>query len=481
MTSVSNGEIRAAIAYSNSGGSITQVIVRWRSFTLGTYSGGIQPVTINSELNVNPQGASDGGAESRNRSVNIWLNGTQVATNADAFGSNIYNCIGRLTTIRVVLSAEGRSNVASGPDKTGFALSFFDYTINLTDINPSSDFIFINPSGGKFVHLPPVSSNPGKLYYFKLKSAIPGNFIGNNVGGNGEQYQGQSIWINTYNGDSEIMDVTSRAIYINQNYACLTLFSNGTNWYIANYYPSTNQPSLSTSTTNVTNPSKIANAVSNCINIFNSTGSPRNTGDNLVYLPNASTPSMCIVAYVGDTGGGGRQNGNALLFSHANNIDENTGYNSSNFPYISTDASNDKSCGCVFISNGTYWYIVGRFYGEQWSWNNAPSTDGGFWNTLTPATNTINIIPINTFKFYILPLTVISNPGYFIIYKLTGEQNSSVIFYTHEDETSVNNVINNNTTKLYYAQSKKNSCIWFIGVNDGTRMKYYPIIGYTPH
>ena len=78
MTSVSNGEIRAALARAEVSLSGVQVEVRWRSFTLGEFTGGRQYVTINTEFSANAQGGSNGGIDTRNKRVTIMLNGAAV-------------------------------------------------------------------------------------------------------------------------------------------------------------------------------------------------------------------------------------------------------------------------------------------------------------------------------------------------------------------------------------------------------------------
>lgn len=484
MTSISGTFIRSAIAYSSQSSSGTQVIVTWRSFTLGSYSGGIQSVTINTELAVNAQGGSSGGEESQNRSVNIWLNGVQVATNADAFGTTTYTCSGRLSTIRMSLYAEGRSNIASGPTKTPWAAaSFSDYTITLQDINVGTDFIFVTPVGGKFVQLPPVASNVGKLYYFKLISAIASSDLGNN------QFANQSIWVNTYNGDSQIVDVSAPAIYIDQNFGCLTLVSDGTRWYVANYYPSYRQGALPTADPTGITGNNNGNAVMNAINNFSTDGvTGRGSTNNAVTLPSLSgTPGICVVIYSGNSSAS-RGAGNVLICRHlvVNQIDRNPSYTATNQPYILCNEST-KNTGVVFISDGTYWYIAGWFDGNNWVDNTSSSSNGGFWS-MGSANYSVDIVsttihpttPLNV--YFTLPTSIIDNPGYFHIVKIptSVETGNKVRFNTYMNGQTNTNFINDQQQEIYYQQKQTNSCLWIVGIKVGTIMRYYPIIGYTP-
>jgi hypothetical protein len=473
MTSVSNGEIRAAIRYSSSLGSTTQVIVRWRSFTLGTFSGGNQSVTINTELNVNAQGGSSGGEQSTQREVSIWLNGVQVANRADAFGSNTYTCIGRVNNIRVSLSASGRSHIAAGGSKTDYVRPNFDYTISLIDINPTADFIFVNPENSRFVQLPPVNLNPGRLIYFKLRGNIATNDLG------GDQYQGRSIWINTYNGDSQIRDVGSSAIYINQNYGCLTLFSDGVTWYVANYYPSPIQGSLASAGTTTFTGGKISTAVINTVNNFSTNSSAaRKSGDNLINLPTLSgRPAMCIVVYSGDATCT-RSWGNALLFSHSTLIDGNPAYNSgSSKAYILANEST-KNTGIVFISDGTSWFIAGWFNGSNWAVSS--STSGSNTSLGTLSSNLINVLQGTGGGIrYRLPQDLLTSPFLLLV---KARPNSTALEFTSRVSSTVGNaLINNDTQNMYFNRGTGNTCIWFVRqqiVSGDTR--YYPIISYTP-
>jgi len=500
MTSVSNGEIRAAIAYSSVAGSITQVVVRWRSFTLGEFTGGRQYVTINTEHSVNAQGGSSGGEESANKRVTIRLNGVAIIANQDAFGSNTYSCAGRLNSISVELSAQGQSNIgAGGLGKTGFATARFDlYTINLTDINPGTDFVFVDTTLPKFVRLPPVNSNPGRLLYFKLKGAIPTNELGNNVNGNGDQWAGKSIWINTYDGDSLIRDINSSAIYINSNYGCLTLFNDGIRWYVANYYTSRLQDALATASTSTFGTHKSAQAISNCINIFKTSGNldssgnvytdrndARRNGDNLCVLPSLADnkPQMCIVVYSGDATGGGRGPGNALLFEHSQNIDQNSSYSrgDSSKAYIAANQTM-KNTGIVFISDGYYWYIVGWYNGSNWATDTSSATSTNQTNLGTLNSHTISILDTTgSDTSYVLQQ---NNPGsipYLSIVKAKSSGVADIKFNSVTANLPNNIYINDNIRTMYFNENKNNTCVWFVRQLDSGFIRYFPIISYTPN
>jgi hypothetical protein len=481
MASAGPGEIWTNYQYSSSSGSTTQVAVIWNSFSIGVFDtvNNIQPITVSTSLQVNSQGASSGGAQSSSRSVSIWLNGVQVLVGADAFGTAVYNCTGPVTTIRVALSAFGNSFIALGPDRTGGATASFDYTVTINNIATTSDFVLIKNTSTVFLQLPPVAGNISKPIFIK------------NTG------TGRTIRVYTYQTECNITDIGQPMVYFTADYGCLTLVSDGTKWFIANFYPSNNQGYLPISTATITDTDKIALSAKNIVNIFNTDvvpGNPgntdRQTGDNLVYLPGSLTePALCVVAYVGSTSGGGRQSGNALSFvspTSNTNIDGNPGYTAANRPAILTNVP-QASTGIVFIADvspiglaDTTWYIAGYFNSPSWQFNDP---DGGYWPIPSVPRQALFIIAPGTNRFYSLPNDSVV-PRLFSIIKTQTVINNGVRFSANSG-VGVNgpNKINDTTSRIYYVGNQTNSCIWFMSEQRSGEnfLRYYPILAYTPN
>ena len=462
------------------------VIARFKQFYIDSTN-----VYINTYL----AAYGNGSITNQTLQVNIWLNGVQVVTNNAGNGDVTYSFGGYLPlqTIRVTLynstqfsylgfSGNGSVSYDSGTltinQSTNSDFTFFKSNTNVTTSNP------------QFVILPRASACNGLLRYFKNAGTIAGGLNNNNA----------YSYVLTSGGDT-ISDLNSYGIKLQDDYACLTLYSDGISWYIANYYPtsynyngSTNVGELILPTTNSALPSgnKVGNASMNAINIFSTNPySERQSGDNMVNLPSISANSgMCIVVYSGNTSAN-RTFGNALTFSHTNNIDRNANYTSSNRPYIVSDLTGGsptlKSTGIVFITDGNNWYITGWFNSAYW-YMDIPSSGGGSWGLGSSDSNEIdNVISKESGggglnRYYSLPTYVISNPGYFRIIKLVGNQYSGlsgVTFSTYYTGASITNFINDSVTRICYSNNQTNSCLWLVGINDSSIIRWYPIIGYT--
>lgn len=467
--------VRGVISYNNTSGSICQLVVQFNYFY---YTSSV--LSVNFGLGVNSQGSSGGGGETHNRNVHVYINGTEVTTpgGEDLFNKTTnFTYTGTLTSIRVIAAASGSVYIAYGPSRTGDANGSFDDTFNITPINSTTDFVFTDLTqttaalGGKFFTLPPASSYTNRSLIIKNKNTVPGNDLG------GGQFRGQVIYLNTSNGDLINDFPSSVGLCMNDPYACLTLFSNGTSWYIANYYPSSNQPILPQAS--LPNTYSTANANINAINFFNSTSGGRNVGTNLLYLPDANAIGLCIVVYSGGSTSGERLSSNPLMIMAANNktIDSLAGSK----PFICVDNSK-RSCGAVFVSDGINWYVVGYYNSSGWDWDSAV-TGGNVQLTASSALDikltSVNVNPSNC--LYSLPIG--PNLPYLMLIK-TQPGVSGIRYCTFMISQTSIQFINETSVGIFYGGNQSNSCVWFVAHIEysppNPLVNYYPVLAYTP-
>lgn len=426
------------------------------------------------------------------RNINIKVNnmsGTEIAaTNSAVAGNIILDLSLILVTLpcRIYIQADASTNYSGSQYVT--ANMFKEWKVYNCD--STADFVFADTTSyANILLLPDVNAYPtGKLLYIKDKTANAGAKDSSN------QYFTRDIAVIASN-TTLFKDNNAPSFTINSNSGCLTLFNNVATpvinpvagWYIANYYPSTRQISLPTTSTTTPTGRKIASASINAINIFSTNlvggDDTRKSGDNQVNLPVISAPSMCVVVYSGDTNCG-RSINNALMFFHPNNIDNNTGYNSTNKPYIVTQSGINRpecSTGIVFISDGTRWYITGWFESGNFRWQT--DADGGT-IPMGVDSNQIDIvgdIGSGVTRNYYLPITPKINPGYFIISKQLSTSDFYAVQYWSSKFGDIANVFNENYKLIYYQRPQTNVCMWFVGIKDGTITRYYPIIAYFPY
>ena len=468
--------MRGDIAYANTSGSICQLVLQFNYFY---YSSSI--LTVNLSLGVNSQGSSSGGGETHNRSVHVYINGTEVTTPSgeDIFNTSTnFSFTGPLTSVRIIANASGSTFIALGPARTGDATASFDDTFNVTQINSATNFVFTDltlssPSvGGKFLTLPPVESYANRILFIKNKNIVPGNDLG------GGQYRTQSININTYNGEF-IVDINSIGICINDAYGCLALFSDGTSWYIANYYPSNGQPSMPTSQISIT-PTVYAN--NNTVNAFMTSGVPggRNTGNNSIYLRNpAGVSGISIIKYYGSADYGSRLSTNPLIIKPDGcNID---GSNTI-FPMLYVDNA-IKSCGAVFITDGTNWFIAGYYNSTNWNWTSYVPLAGTETQLSQYSLTDIKLkAPTSMMNpGFVTPQITTTSPYLCIIKKQGIPQGANTNYFSYSgvsNPTSGNFNANNNN--IVYTQPQNNTCLWLVAHTFNTAIVTYdPVIGYT--
>lgn len=281
--------------------------------------------------------------------------------------------------------------------------------------------------------------------------------------------------------DEDLIDDNQYNTIVLNQYECVTFICANNAWYIANYYTN----NIISTSTNVTNANKIANTSVSRVNVFSvNSNSNRQSGDNRAILPIEENGKMCIVAYVGNASS--KSAGNALSFSTSSGRGIDNKYNNTNnFPYIVTD-SNVKSTGIVFVSDGTYWYIVGWYNttGQYWGTDLTPSS------TLLTPTRYINFnylatSPLNTTARYVLPQysSGIGTNSYFYILKnrnITG--GFGIELYTNTHGSGINNVFNETQNVIQNNSTAKRSygCVWMVSeVRSGeTKIHWYPVLNY---
>lgn len=448
--------------------------VRFERFILGTYNPVSNTQTIQfvtfSQLYVAPNWIDNSSGF-----VKFWVNvenptGIGVANNAETqtsgnptytqstIGTFNYTFSGRINSIAVFIRG-----IIGG----GSGLQSNLYSGNMMFVNSTSDFNFIDatPTIAKLIKLPPITlESSGKLYFYKIKGL-----------------KNRNVYIYTYD-DSVFADYNESGIVLKDNYACATLFNDGTKWYVANYYPSPAQSYLPAGTTDSFLSSKVGAASSNTINIFNTNGSSiRQNNDNLCSLPalNGNT-AICTVVYAGSVD---RLSNNGLIFDHydeaigsSRSIDNNPNYDNIG-PCIIANESR-KSNGIVFISDGTTWYIAGWFFGAYW----AASTDHSSISYDTTSIGDLNShsIRVSTGSGsntqYRLPQDTPTETPYFLIVK-GNPTTSRMVFNAHTGDR----FISDNLKVIQMDGITSNICTWFVRQVISGVTRYYPVISYTPN
>jgi hypothetical protein len=423
-----------------------------------------------------------GGNSFENQLNNLYINGNIVSTSTTDSPLTYTPVPGSLTfpfTLRITTYVTNNRLIFT---PTSVSASV-DQTLIVNLYNGNADFVFVDTSLNKKLLLIndfQYIKNTNKLIYIKDAYA---------------NAQNNNIYVSVPNGTT--LDGNNSFTIIAQC-GCLSLYSDGINWFIANSYPSNNQSFLG-DTSDTASGFKLANATINAINVFltdtpssgpNNGNGTRKNGTNIVNLPTLNgTPSMCIVVYGGDSSAD-RQFNNKLGFNYSSrNIDRY--YNTGKQPYLVSDTGSSqplKNSGIVFISDGTYWYIAGWFNGAYWAFDSDFYGGSFSLESSSSAQQIDNIVSKESGggglnRYFALPTIPIANPGYFRIIKSVGTQfngTNGVTFYTFTHGSTQTNYINNSVNRIYYQNSQTNSCLWMVGVNSSGIIRWYPIIGYAP-
>jgi hypothetical protein len=373
----------------------------------------------------------------------------------------------RVNSIQVIASLQGTVSVSfGGSTLTSQATASINKTITFTDISPTADFVIVNSE--KFIQLPDVTAHNRPIV---IKSE-----------------GSPKVWIYSRDGTTNIDN--RRGVYTDSAYGCITVFTNGTQWFIAGWYRS-----QLPSTTNTVSAAKTVTAVSGVTNIFSTNASSaRITGDNAVVLPTPTTIEMCIIAY---TGGTDASLGvvNALQIRHPIGwtID---GYTGANSPYILCH-SNVTSTGIVLFRNTTTtanpsgngkWYIIGSYNTSEWTWSTEPG-----WNpTADVPTNRQRFIlfPSISWQYMTLPMFSPHAPQ-LLVYKVQAVYNQA----NGQDEPVVsggqigndpspmgNNFLNETQRGIIRYSPSEYVCVWFVSEQRSGEsfLRYYPIMSYIP-
>jgi hypothetical protein len=393
--------------------------------------------------------------------------------------SNVYD-IGTSKTWSGSLSCSSPNKVrvyaktwAGADDRYWQATAVVDITYYLH--HATSTLTVASTDTHKNIILPLSTSNSGAIRFIK------------NIRTNNDYY----VFITTFSDDSMEVSGANRLLYI-WKYECATFMPAPNIWYLVNYYTN------SIRNTNVIVPvepsGKIATA-SIGVNIFNVDDiSARQSGDNQVILPTAQSGQMCIVIYAGNSVR--KSWGNALSFKSNNSlygIDKRFN-NTNDFPYIGTDEDGvdegkKKSTGIVFISDGTYWYIVGWYRAWCQGWENRSIVSS---TQLTPSSYiNFNYTPntLSSDTYYTLPQYNVNDAGknYFYIFKSTNVSGGVGIVLSANPPgidtnppTATTNIFNEgmNITYRGCCGGKGYQYVWVISyVKPGeSRLRWYPIL-----
>jgi hypothetical protein len=370
-----------------------------------------------------------------------------------------------------------KKNAFENEDKYPSTLLTGEFNLNIC---PTEGFVFVDTRTGpsKVVFLPAPSSNTDKMIFIKDKYWSAGT---NNI----KVIAPLGINIDAAN-----------TFTIANNGGCLTLISNGENYWIANYYPSNNQPILpSTFFAAVnTNGQNSANASMNTINIYSINKYPtRSQYANRITLPYSRSGAICIIVFAGN----GPKDSRVLAIDSGSpqSIDNNPGYNnSSSMPYIygETDA-NYKSLGIVFIGDGYTWYIAGWMYGNRWGYgnwdldNNSQIVDlsNNLGHNTIIAGGVSSTAYYSKRKFFRLPPTISTSTPKLFILKTCAITDGTNVGGTYSTNTGLSGTTTTGAgfnggegnQGIYYSGNQAYQCTWI--VQDGST--YYPVIGYTPN
>jgi hypothetical protein len=315
--------------------------------------------------------------------------------------------------------------------------------IAIQEVSPTLDFIAVTSAFNSFVprilRLPPVTAHKRPIF-IKLARNPTGPNDGVFIITRGDSF------IEFLTRDTEVVGGTtynhSGAVFIGGlcsdgfavNYPCITLFSDGSNWYVANYYPmntdfGNNQFSLAGSSDNPSAP-KLASGNASGVNIFKNNVAERQSGNNMVLLPTPTSPSICMIVYGGNQGT--RSTGNALIIKDTRVGSWIDGFSSNN-PCIlingDSAGGNAKSTGIVLFYDTTgagKWYVIGWYYPLNWTWGNSSTTATygdiqgyhAMKDMATPAGEERKICVISDIggaRFYTLPTTTANNPQVIIL------------------------------------------------------------------
>ena len=293
------------------------------SFTSSTFN-----VTL--ECGVNSSGIATGQTASFDNTqsfVNIYVNGNLItvtpAINIPA-GYNSYYYISTSgsytsTTIRFQGTIYGK---ASGGSAQRNVSTSFDATYDIRTVSNQISIVSSNPGTPAFVILP--QNVAGQLYFIKSLRTSP-------------------IYVMASGGG--VLDGYSSSTITLSPYCCLgAMTDDGTNWWIATYYPNAYGSFFNAS-------SSTQNTITQPITVHVDTGS-----DYPVNLPNPASFNSRFLVVILSAGVG-----NNFIYVNNNNgyLNDQKFTNGFKFKVGGFGGGGNKGNASIFlISNGTYWYIA---------------------------------------------------------------------------------------------------------------------------
>jgi hypothetical protein len=264
--------------------------------------------------------------------------------------------------IRVYAQCTGSANSGTISVTATIDQTFYIYMLdNNTSYNKESIFITNTTDTNKMFILPDSSTVEGSLYYFKN---LTSNYM-------------YITTLTTQNIDESNYNI----VKISDKYdASILANKDSTKWYICTFYNGNMQRRNKS-------PGVTAKNASAGVNIFDAGTTAVDSGC-ILPDPTANSGKMCIVVYSGQVS----YNGGLLFTSSVNTIDNDFSNNSDNKVYLYAD--NDyKSTGVIFVSNGTYWCIMGWYDTYGINFNNEALTPTVTLTDNAESTGQINVRP----------------------------------------------------------------------------------------
>jgi hypothetical protein len=311
-------------------------------------------------------------------------------------------------------SITGTNSTASGN---------YTYTVSPA----SGQFNFVNTSVPKSILLPQPSLAGGELLFIKDSTNNASN---------------QPITVTSPTGS--LID-GNQQIILNGNRACLSLFSYQGNWKIANNF------SGGTRITDSTGAIPVGTAVAGTLN----TVASRPT-KSVLTLPAPVSGALLPVVFTTAP-----SNASAVCFVGGSNSIDNY-YTTTGAPFLDVNVPG-KTEGCLFISDGSTWFLVGIFDDLNWTFQTVPNEE------YNPPVNLIatlfNVKPESRNNLgvdYFLP-----SADCMIIQKMSSAESQKMNYFGN---------FNQGNKQIWYPVGQNYHCVWFI-VAGGVS---YPLMAYTP-
>jgi hypothetical protein len=384
-----------------------------------------------------------------------------------------------------------------------------NYTITIQDISPTVDFIAVTTAYSAtspiVLRLPPVTAHQRPIF-IKLGRNTTASNDGVYIITRGDSFidsvtrNTESIGGATYNHSSSVFIGGQSADGTSVNYPCITLFSDGSNWYVANYYPMNtsafqNQHYLTTTTLPSIGDNAANSYYTNGVNVFSTdTYAARQSSKNVILLQTPSVSSLCMIVYKGLNGF--PDSSNPLIIDDIRSGRFIDGFSANN-PYIyiaNSSGYTDTSAIVLFYDNTVTpgkWYVVGWFFSLNCKFVTTKIGQTPMADPVVPAAQARRILmmPLSSSSdmFYTLPKQTESHPQ--VIICKARLIDGSLSFCTRDGSTTSSSdefasLIGNDSRSITYDSadvSSSYSCVWFVSQEGaGFGSIYYPVIAYIP-